>query len=67
MHLKETYPHWQEEADNVSRALKTFRDEELEHLDTAVENNSRKSPFYGGLFNGIKYGCYAAIEIVKKV
>ncbi|KXS09761.1 ubiquinone biosynthesis protein COQ7 [Gonapodya prolifera JEL478] len=47
--------------------LKRFRDEELEHKDIAVENDSQQAPFYTALSTVIQQGCRAAIWVAKRV
>ncbi|KAK1147364.1 ubiquinone biosynthesis monooxygenase Coq7 [Aspergillus melleus] len=69
---------WQEEAekrgeeldDELKDMLATFRrirDEELEHLDHAVENDAKEAQPYDPLVNVIRLGCRAAIKISEKV
>lgn len=47
--------------------LEEFRDDELEHLDTAVENDSQKAPAHALLSAVIAAGCKAAVQITRKV
>lgn len=47
--------------------LRKTRDEELEHLDHAVENDSKEAKPYDPLVNIIRSGCRAAINITEKV
>ncbi|ORZ32543.1 ubiquinone biosynthesis protein COQ7-domain-containing protein [Catenaria anguillulae PL171] len=47
--------------------LKRFRDEELEHLDTAVEHDAAKAPAHTVLNSVFKAGCKAVIEVAKRV
>ena len=47
--------------------LKRIRDEELEHLDTAVEHDAKGAGGYGLLTNVIRAGCRAAIKISEKI
>ncbi|KAE8356601.1 putative ubiquinone biosynthesis protein Coq7 [Aspergillus coremiiformis] len=69
---------WQAEAesrgeeldDELKDMLATFRkirDEELEHLDHAVENDAKEARPYDPLVNVIRLGCRAAIRISEKV
>ncbi|KAF7588370.1 hypothetical protein BBP40_005763 [Aspergillus hancockii] len=69
---------WQAEAesrgeeldDELKDMLVTFRrirDEELEHLDHAVENDSKEARPYDPLVNVIRLGCRTAIKISEKV
>jgi ubiquinone biosynthesis monooxygenase Coq7 len=47
--------------------IKKIRDEELEHLDHAVENDAKEAQPYGLLTNVIRSGCKAAIWISERV
>jgi len=47
--------------------LKRIRDEELEHLDHAVENDAKQARPYEPLTNVIRYGCRGAIWISERV
>ena len=47
--------------------MKTIRDEELEHLDHAVEHDAKQAQPYEPLTNVIRYGCRGAIWISEKV
>lgn len=47
--------------------IKVIRDEELEHLDHAVENDAKEAQPYGLLTNVIRSGCRAAIFITEKL
>ncbi|EEP81273.1 COQ7 protein [Uncinocarpus reesii 1704] len=47
--------------------LKRIRDEELEHLDHAVENDAKEAKPYDPLVNVIRLGCRAAIKITEKI
>ncbi|MCR6643433.1 MAG: demethoxyubiquinone hydroxylase family protein [Terricaulis sp.] len=57
--------------EGVDEDLKTivdrFREEELAHRDTAVEQGARDAPGYPVLSALIKFGCRAAIRISEKV
>ncbi|WFD27246.1 Putative ubiquinone biosynthesis monooxygenase [Malassezia nana] len=44
-----------------------FRDDELEHLDTAVEHNSQQAPAHALLSAVVEYGCKGAIEVAKRI
>lgn len=44
-----------------------FRDDELEHLDTAVEHDSQQAPAHALLSAIVEYGCKGAIEVAKRV
>ncbi|WFC99570.1 Putative ubiquinone biosynthesis monooxygenase [Malassezia yamatoensis] len=47
--------------------LTEFRDDELEHLDTAVEHDAQQAPAHALLSAVVAYGCKGAIEIAKRV
>lgn len=47
--------------------IKKFRDEELEHHDTGLENDAELAPQYKLLSKVIKAGCSAAIKIAEKI
>jgi len=47
--------------------LRRIRDEELEHLDHAVQNEAKQANPYGLLTNVIRGGCRAAIWITERV
>jgi 3-demethoxyubiquinol 3-hydroxylase len=47
--------------------IKRIRDEELEHLDHAVENDAKEAQPYGLLTNVIRSGCKGAIWISERV
>jgi ubiquinone biosynthesis monooxygenase Coq7 len=47
--------------------IKEFRDDELEHLDMAVENFSQRAPAHAFLSSVIGAGCKVAIELCKRV
>ncbi|KAA8647169.1 hypothetical protein EYZ11_003867 [Aspergillus tanneri] len=69
---------WQEEAEKrgeelddelkeMLATLRRIRDEELEHLDHAVENDAKEARPYDPLVNVIRLGCRAAIKISERV
>ncbi|OJJ48716.1 hypothetical protein ASPZODRAFT_130831 [Penicilliopsis zonata CBS 506.65] len=47
--------------------FRRIRDEELEHLDHAVENDSKEAKPYDPLVNVIRLGCRVAIKISERV
>lgn len=51
----------------LKQLIKQFRDDELEHLDTAVENDSHKAVPYMLLTETIKAGCRAAIWTAERI
>ncbi|TFY54901.1 hypothetical protein EVG20_g9521 [Dentipellis fragilis] len=44
-----------------------FRDDELEHLDIAIENNSQRAPAHALLSSLIGVGCKVAIDVCKRL
>lgn len=56
-----------EEMAALVQELRRIRDEELEHLDHAVENDSKEARPYELLTNVIRGGCRTAIWISEKV
>ncbi|KAL3436494.1 ubiquinone biosynthesis protein COQ7-domain-containing protein [Aspergillus tetrazonus] len=66
----DAHNHGEELDDELKDMLATFRrirDEELEHLDHAVENDSKEAQPYDPLVNVIRLGCRAAIKISERV
>ncbi len=47
--------------------IKRIRDEELEHLDHAVENDAKEAQPYQPLTDIIRYGCRGAIWISERI
>jgi len=47
--------------------VEEFRDDELEHLDTAVDHDSQRAPAHALLTAIIMQGCNVAIEACKRV
>lgn len=47
--------------------IKVIRDEELEHLDHAVENDAKEAQPYEPLTNIIRYGCRGAIWVSERM
>ncbi|PWN32620.1 COQ7-domain-containing protein [Meira miltonrushii] len=46
--------------------VQEFRDDELEHLDTAVEHDAQQAPAHALLSAIIGFGCKGAIEVAKR-
>ncbi|KAI0317770.1 COQ7 protein [Amylostereum chailletii] len=75
--IGEHYDDQLEEMENMSPShptmallkdvIREFRDDELEHLDIAVENDSQRAPAHALLSSVIGAGCMAAIELCKRV
>jgi 3-demethoxyubiquinol 3-hydroxylase len=47
--------------------LKELRDDEMDHLETAVEWDSKKAPLYDPFTGVVKVGCKAAIVVASRV
>ena len=47
--------------------VREFRDDELEHLDIAVENFSQRAPVHALLSAVVGAGCKVAIEMCKRI
>lgn len=56
-----------DEIRELSTTLKRIRDEELEHLDHAVEHDAKEAKPYEFLTNVIRGGCRAAISISERI
>lgn len=56
-----------EELSNLVKEVKNIRDEELEHLDHAVENDAKEANPYDLLTGVIRTGCRGAIWVSEKV
>ncbi|KAI8822685.1 COQ7-domain-containing protein [Fimicolochytrium jonesii] len=54
------------EVEKLRGVIKRFRDEELEHLDTAVIHDAKEAPAYPGLTAAISQGCKAAIWVATR-
>ncbi|CAO3649128.1 unnamed protein product [Cunninghamella blakesleeana] len=52
---------------HLSETIAKCRDEELEHLDTAVEHDAHRAPFHTALSAVIKQGCKTAIWVAERV
>lgn len=50
----------------LREVIKEFRDDELEHLDTAVAYDAQKTPAHALLSTVIGTGCTIAIELCKR-
>ncbi|KIM29005.1 hypothetical protein M408DRAFT_68758 [Serendipita vermifera MAFF 305830] len=47
--------------------IREFRDDELEHLDTAVEHHSQRAPHHALLTTIVEGGCQIAIQLCKRI
>ncbi|KAI0956879.1 hypothetical protein AcW1_005455 [Taiwanofungus camphoratus] len=50
----------------LKEVIQEFRDDELEHLDIAVDNHSQRAPAHALLSTVIGAGCKVAIELCKR-
>lgn len=57
----------QGELTDLKSVIQKFRDDELEHLDTAVQNEAKEAPFYGLIGALVQGGCWVAIQVAKKI
>ena len=53
--------------EELKQVIKKFRDEELEHLNIAVDLDAKKAPLHSALTTVIQTGCKAAIWISTKI
>lgn len=56
-----------EALDQLTRVIAEFRDQELEHLDIAVENEASGAVAYPVLSMLVQNGCRLAIKIAEKI
>lgn len=52
---------------DLSEMFTAFREDELHHRDTAIEEGAKEAPAYGLLSGLIRAGCHAAIKITSKI
>ncbi|OMJ23250.1 5-demethoxyubiquinone hydroxylase, mitochondrial [Smittium culicis] len=55
------------EINTLMEDIKLFRDQELEHLDAAVDNGAHQSILYNTISSTIKTGCKLAIFACEKI
>lgn len=56
-----------EELQGLVREIRRIRDEELEHLDSAVEHDAKEAEPYEVLTGVIRAGCRGAIWVSERV
>lgn len=56
-----------EATEDLRAAIRKLRDEELEHRDTAIENDATRAPAYRFLSSFIQTGCRTSIFLVSKI
>jgi ubiquinone biosynthesis monooxygenase Coq7 len=62
-HYAEQVEEVRDQEPKLAATFAQFRDEELEHLDTAVAEGAREAPGYRLLSAAIRAGCRAAIKV----
>jgi ubiquinone biosynthesis monooxygenase Coq7 len=55
------------EDQELKQTIRTFRDDELEHLDTGLQHDAQKTPFYEVFTSAIKAGTRAAIWLSERI
>jgi 3-demethoxyubiquinol 3-hydroxylase len=65
--LKEKGETLDPELEELINTLRRIRDEELEHLDHAVENDAKEAQPYAPLTSVIRYGCRSAIWVSERI
>ncbi|KAI8894317.1 ubiquinone biosynthesis protein COQ7 [Globomyces pollinis-pini] len=55
------------EIERLIKVLQEFRDEELEHKETAVDLDAKGAPMYEVLNQVIQVGCKAAIQVASRI
>lgn len=69
--IEEHYAHQSDDLAGVDSELKhvvdRFREEEIAHKETAIDQGARGAPGYPVLSAVIKFGCRAAIRISEKI
>jgi 3-demethoxyubiquinol 3-hydroxylase len=53
--------------EELIQAIEKFRQEEIEHKETAITHGAINSPFYKSLSAMIKFGCRRAIALSKRI
>ncbi|MGV6820952.1 MAG: demethoxyubiquinone hydroxylase family protein [Parvularcula sp.] len=66
-HYAEQLDELPPEEEALAQTIDQFREEELEHHDTAMAEGAEEAPFYGILKAVIGTGCKAAIAIAQKI
>jgi ubiquinone biosynthesis monooxygenase Coq7 len=65
--MKENGEEIDPELKDLIENIKRIRDEELEHLDHAVQNDAKEAQPYQPLTDVIRYGCKGAIWISQRI
>ena len=66
-HYTEQLEQLGDEDPELGAMIREFRDDEREHLDTAVASGAERAPAYPLLFQAIRMGCRAAIAVSKHI
>ena len=66
-HYTEQLEELGDEDPELGAMIREFRDDEREHLDTAVASGAERAPAYPLLFQAIRMGCRAAIAVSKHI
>ncbi|KAG9318375.1 COQ7-domain-containing protein [Chiua virens] len=67
LHEFESLPSSHPSVPLLRDVIKELRDDELEHLDAAVEHHSQRAPAHALLSTIVGGGCKVAIELCKKI
>ncbi|XP_028395170.1 5-demethoxyubiquinone hydroxylase, mitochondrial-like [Dendronephthya gigantea] len=60
-------PEYLEKHKELLDVITKFRDDELEHLETGLDNDAMQAPFYSTMKNVIQLGCRTAIWLAEKI
>jgi len=66
-HYGEQVEEISEEEPELAATFAEFREDELHHRDTAIQEGAHEAPAYGLLSGIIQAGCRAAIKITEKI
>lgn len=66
-HYREQLAQLGNEDPELSDTIETFRQEELEHRDTALDHGAEDIPAYPLLSRLVRFGCRAAIRLSEKI
>lgn len=66
-HYTEQLEELGDEDPELAAMIREFRDDEREHLDTALASGAERAPAYPMLFQAIRMGCRAAIAVSKHI
>lgn len=66
-HYTEQLDELGEDDPELSAMIREFRDDEREHLGSALAAGAEKAPAYPVLFHAIRLGCRAAIALSKRI